>query len=318
MIGDETPPGRLERLMLRVPEGSVLRLVFSALVAVSIAIVVVDYQNLSERAAEQERTSRTEPMPLRRPQPGDQIRPYLPKTIPVGPDRGEPELPGYDGPVEGEALAEPMRFFVGKKGEATAIGRIEVGTAKALQAFLDKPESAGVQTLVLHSPGGSVADAIAMARDIRARKVSTRVPADGYCASACPLVLAGGLTRRAGDGAWVGVHQVYAVSGDEPGLPSDVDRSIADIQQTSAECQNLLAEMGIDPALWIKAMQTPAASLYVLRPEELVRYRLVRPIPDAPALIGPPAPHYPDFPPGESAADPAAKTAGDLEHTSSL
>ena len=313
MIGDETPPGRLERVLLALPEGSVLRLVFVALLSVSLAIVFIDYRSMAERSAEEERTSRIEPMPLRPPRPGDQIRPYLPRAMPVGPDRGEPVLPGYDGPVEGEALAAPMRFFVGPNGEASAIGRIEFGTAEALRTFLATPEAAGVETLVMHSPGGSVADAIAMARDLRSQDIATRVPDDGYCASACPLVLAGGLTRRAGEGAWVGVHQVFAVSGSEPGLPSTVDRSIAEIQATTAECQSLLAEMGVDPALWIKAMQTPAASLYVLTPEELVAYRLVRPLPDGPQFIGPPAPTYPTFPPAPPAVEAAetAPTAGE-------
>ncbi|NDW05446.1 ATP-dependent Clp protease proteolytic subunit [Jiella pacifica] len=312
MIGDETSPGRLERLVLKLPEGSVLRLVFLALLGVAGAMVALDYQDMAGRSAERERLSRTEPLPLRRPSPGDQIRPYLPRTIPVGPDRGEPTLPGYDGPAEGEALAAPMRFFVGPEGEATAIGRIEVGTGEALREFLASPAAEGVETLVLHSPGGSVADAMAMARDLRSQDISTRVPADGYCASACPLVLAGGLTRRAGENSWVGVHQVYAVSGAEPGLPSTVDRSIAEIQATTAECQTLLAEMGVDPALWIKAMQTPSASLYVLTPEELVEYRLVRPLPDGPSFVGPPAPSYPRFEPpttAEAETDEKASTA---------
>ena len=312
MIGEETPPGPLERLVLKLPEGSVLRLVFLALLGVAVAMITLDYQNMAGRSAERERLSRTEPLPLKRPSPGDQIRPYLPRTIPVGPDRGEPSLPGYDGPVEGEALAAPMRFFVGPKREATAIGRIEIGTGAALREFLATPEAAGVETLVLHSPGGSVADAIAMARDLRSQAVSTRVPADGYCASACPLVLAGGSTRRAGENSWVGVHQVYAVSGAEPGLPSTVDRSIAEIQATTAECQTLLADMGVDPALWIKAMQTPSASLYVLTPEELVEFRLVRPLPDGPGFVGPPAPTYPRFEPAVTAdIAPGANSSAD-------
>ncbi len=314
MIGEETPPGRLERLVLRLPEGSVLRLVFLGLLGMAGAMVALDYQTMAGRTAERERLSRNEPLPLRRPSPGDQIRPYLPRTMPVGPDRGEPSLPGYDGPVEGEALAAPMRFFVGPKGEATAIGRIEIGTGEALREFLATPEAASVETLVLHSPGGSVADAMAMARDLRSQAISTRVPADGYCASACPLVFAGGLTRRAGENSWVGVHQVYAVSGAEPGLPSAVDRSIAEIQATTAECQTLLAEMGVDPALWIKAMQTPSASLYVLTPEELVQYRLVRPLPDGPDFIGPPAATYPQFEPPKTAdAEPAAASSGSTQ-----
>ena len=290
MIGSETPPGRFARLVDRVPEGAVLRGVFVSLLVVSAAIVYTDYRDLSAASRDVERTMRTEPLPLQRPKPGDQVRPYLPRTIPVGPDRGEPVVPGHDGPVGGEAMAEPMRFVNAPGGAVSAIGRIEVGTGAQLTAFLAEEGIRAGATVHLHSPGGSVDDAIEMAREIRRLRLSTSVPDDGYCASACPLVLAGGVTRRAGEGAWVGVHQVYAV--DIPGMPElrDLDRSISDIQATIARCQELLVEMGVDPAVWIKAMQTPPEELYVLTEADLATYRMVQADPDAALFIGPPAP----------------------------
>jgi len=290
MIGEETPPGWFERAVLTIPEGAVLRAVFVALLFVAGSIAYLDYQEMAAAALDQARVTRSEPMPLKRPEPGDQIRPYLPRTIPVAPDRGEPTLPGYDGPVDGEAMAGPMRFFSGPDGMLTAIGRIDIGTAEALRDYLASPEGRRAKTIVLHSPGGSVPDAIEMARDIRGLHLSTAGPADGYCASACPLVLAGGVTRRAGEGAWVGVHQVYAIERPGAGLARDVDRSIADIQATTARCQELLVDMGVDPVVWIKALQTPAEELYVLTEEELAHFRMVRPFPDDATFVGPPAP----------------------------
>lgn len=290
MIGSETPPGRFERLVNKVPEGAVLRGVFVSLLVVSAAVVYTDYRDISAASRDVERTMRTEPLPLQRPEPGDQVRPYLPRTIPVGPDRGEPTLPGYDGPVGGEAMAEPMRFVAAPGGAVSAIGRIEVGTGAQLTAFLAEQGVRAGATVHLHSPGGSVDDAIEMAREIRRLRLSTSVPDDGYCASACPLMLAGGVTRQAGEGAWVGVHQVYAV--DIPGMPElrDLDRSISDIQATIARCQELLVEMGVDPAVWIKAMQTPPQELYVLTEADLASYRMVQAEPDPALFIGPPAP----------------------------
>ncbi|HEX2019125.1 MAG TPA: hypothetical protein VGO17_09330 [Aurantimonas sp.] len=308
MIGSETPPGRLERLIDKVPEGAVLRGVFVSLLAVSAAIVFTDYRALSAASRDVERTMRTEPLPLKRPEPGDQVRPYLPRTIPVAPDRGEPAVPGYDGPVGGDAMAEPMRFVTAPGGAVSAVGRIEVGTGARLTAFLDEHGIRAGSTLHLHSPGGSVDDAIEMAREIRRLRLSTSVPADGYCASACPLVLAGGVTREAGSGAWVGVHQVYAV--DIPGMTGgrDLDRSISDIQATIAQCQELLVEMGVDPAVWIKAMQTPPAELYVLTEEDLATYRMVQAEPDEALFIGPPAPA---ILPGEGTAAVTPATSPD-------
>ncbi|MCK5932512.1 MAG: hypothetical protein KAG89_10130 [Fulvimarina manganoxydans] len=295
MIGEEASPGFLERTVLAIPEGSVLRTIFVALLVLSGWLVYLDWQDFAAREVDTARTERSEPMPMRRPEPGDQLRPYLPKTIPVAPDRGEPVLPGYDGPVDSEAMTTPMAFYPAGDGVVSAVGRIEIGTAKAFRRFLAgegagasaEPTPRDVKRLVLHSPGGSVEDALAMAADIRANGISTEVPADGYCASACPLVLAGGVTRAAGEAAWIGLHQVYAV--DIPGLPQarDFDRSLSDIQGTIARCQQLLVTMGIDPAIWIKAMETPPEDLYVLTEEELVASRFVRPFPDDERFIGP-------------------------------
>ena len=281
---DEFAPGWLGRLFQKIPEGTVLRGVFGCLLGMAVSIVGLDYYQMTRAAADTARSARTEPLPLELPKPGDQIRPYLPKTIPVGPDRGEPKLPGYDGPVDGEAMAAPMRFIEAADGEVTAIGRIDPGTANLLKALLDQPGEK-VRTLVVHSPGGSVSDAIAMARLLRDRKVDTKVPADGYCASACPLLFAGGVQRLAGEGAWIGVHQVYAVPLAGNAKPRDIDGSIADIQATIAECQQLLLDMGVKPEVWIKAMKTPPEALYVLTPEELRDFAVV-----TPERFGPPMP----------------------------
>lgn len=298
MIGAETPPGRLERVLKRLPEGAVLRGVFIAMLVLAGAIVALDFRDTAERSAALDHETRTTPLPMQRPEPGDQIRPYLPRTMPVGPERGTPVLPGYDGPVEGEVLAEPMRFMRATNGRITALGTITPGTAERFRRFLDEGEKDAVRTVFLHSPGGSVEDAIAIARLIRKRGLSTNVPADGYCASACPLVLAGGRTRAAGDGAWVGVHQVYAVG--DSGARRDLDQSVADIQATIASCQELLVDMDVDPRVWVKAMRTPPESLYVMTRAELVDLRMVRPFPDDASFIGPPAPVYPTFAPQAS------------------
>jgi hypothetical protein len=49
---------------------------------------------------------------------------------------------------------------------------------------------------------------------------------------------------------------------------------MAEAQQISAECQNYLAEMGVDLRLWVHAMETPKEELYFLKPEELLSLKL--------------------------------------------
>ncbi len=266
-------PGRLERWILGRPDGVMLRGVFVAVLALGGAVLAQDFAAMRQAGEDTARTERTEPLPLTRPEPGDQVRPYLPRTIPVAPNRGEPAIPGYDAPLDGEAMGRPMTFRRAAGDVVSAVGRIDVGTATAFRAFLEE-NGAGVREIVLHSPGGSVRDAIEMSRLVRERELNTRVPDDGYCASACPLVLAGGVARAAGEATWIGLHQVYAVSDPSRTVARrDLDRSISDIQRTVAECQQLLVDMGLDPGVWIRAMETPPDELYVLTPAELAESR---------------------------------------------
>ncbi len=279
MIADGPPPSAFERAVLSIPDGAILRGLFLSIVALTGWVLYQDFSAVLQGERDAARLTRTDPLPLRRPAPGDQRRPYLPRTMPLGPERGVPLLPGH-GPVEGETTGEPM-VFVRAAGttDISAIGRIDPGTAGLLDAFL-AGEGDGATALHLHSPGGSVTDAIAMARATREAGLSTFVPANGYCASACPLVFSGGVERSAGESAWIGVHQVYAAEIEGGIRERDVDRSISDIQSTSADAQDLLIEMGVDPRLWIHAMRTPPQELYVLTPEEMGEYRLVTPPPE--------------------------------------
>lgn len=271
MLTLDTPPGRIENALSRIRDGVILRLLAFTLLGAAAVTLALDYVEL--RALEDAAlpgTTRLEPLPMTRPTPGDQVRPYLPQTRPLGPGRGRPDLPGYDGPADGSELANRMSFHVDEAGRLTAIGRIEPGTAEEFSTFLTELET-DIDTVYLHSPGGSVLDAINMAELLRSSEIATRIAANAYCASACPLLFAGGVDRSVEADAWVGVHQVFAdattVGGHEAGM--------ADAQQISALCQQHLADMGVEAELWTKAMQTPADSLYVLTEDELASFNLV-------------------------------------------
>jgi hypothetical protein len=144
---------------------------------------------------------------------------------------------------------------------------IAPGTAETFKAEIDKRGSY-VKAVVLNSTGGSVQDAMAMARLIRAKKFSTVVENGSLCASSCPLVFAGGVERRAGEKAAIGVHQVFSPT-DNPAA-NNMDQA----QRISADCQKFLVEMGVDPRLWIHAMETPKSELYRLKPDELLSLKL--------------------------------------------
>jgi hypothetical protein len=164
-----------------------------------------------------------------------------------------------------------MTFALNKNGRLIATGMIAPGSA---ETFASEVTARGeyIKTVVLNSPGGSVADAMAIGRLIREKKFATEVDAAKYCASSCPLVFAGGIERRAGEKAVIGVHQVAA-------LPSVANRTPADemsvAQRISARCQHYLDEMGVSLQVWVHAMETPHDRLFVFKPGELRSLNLV-------------------------------------------
>lgn len=161
-----------------------------------------------------------------------------------------------------------MTFSVSADGDVTAIGRIEFGTAVEFAKVLNG--AAGKAKRVwLHSPGGVLGDALAMGRAIRKAKLNTVVPENAYCASSCPLVFAGGVERDAGKRSWIGVHQVYTT----PSQVGTLQDGLENAQRISADCQEHLAEMGVDVRAWVYAMRTSKTKLYVFTPEDLAKLK---------------------------------------------
>ena len=100
-------------------------------------------------------------------------------------------------------------------------------------------------------------------------KRQTEVESGKYCASSCPLVFAGGAERRAGEKAAIGVHQIFAVTESGFSAPSG-DQA----QRVSAQCQRYLGEMGVDPQVWMHAMETPKEELFYFKSDELLTLKL--------------------------------------------
>jgi hypothetical protein len=181
-----------------------------------------------------------------------------------------PQLPDGDKrliplPQPGGAMAKPMTFELVGGGKLLATGTITPGISQSFAAEVGR-HGDYIKTVVLNSPGGSVTDALTMGRLIRERKFATEVEAGKYCASSCPLVFAGGIERRAGERATIGVHQVAAIRSATADPPRD-EMSVA--QNISARCERYLADMGVSLQVWVHAMETPHDRLFVFRPDEL-------------------------------------------------
>ena len=163
-----------------------------------------------------------------------------------------------------------MQWVAFGGGRLLATGTITPGISEAFAAEIGK-HGDYIKTVVLNSPGGSVSDALAMGRLIRERKFATEVEAGKYCASSCPLAFAGGVERRAGDKAAIGVHQAAAISSASAMPRDEMDMA----QRISARCQRYLGDMGVSLQVWVHAMETPHDKLFIFKPDELKSLNIV-------------------------------------------
>jgi hypothetical protein len=238
------------RWLRELSDDTLLQWLLRGMIAVTVVVVALDYQETLTRA--RERDVRVD-VPIVQPAPEH-----------IQPSDGNPTLVPQ---VPNIRLRERMTFELTSEGRLLAVGSISAGTANSFAEEIDKRGSY-VKTVVLESPGGSVHDALVMGRLIRKKGFFTEVAPGKYCASSCPLVFAGGVERRAGKGAAIGVHQISTIG------QAQADEMAA-AQRISALCQKYLQEMGVDLGVWVHAMETPKSSLYYFKPAELQSLKLV-------------------------------------------
>ena len=152
--------------------------------------------------------------------------------------------------------------------------------------------------ILIHSPGGSVPDAAAMGELIRAKGLAVAVARtliancpeaapkcpDGpgkaitggaTCASACVLVLAGGIERLAAPSALIGVHQVTTVVSETEGLARlKSTRKFYEQPRIDAAVEAYLTAMGVGEPVMTLMRKTWAASIRWLSLPELKDSRL--------------------------------------------
>lgn len=262
--------GRFEAWLRDRPDEGVLRWLFRLLLAVTAAVLVIDFIDLNDRASEQAAASQTSA-----PSVVPDVSPDITKASPKRGGGDERRRPLRQPDAE---LKAAMTFDLRADGRLIATGTITPGTAAAFAGEIDK-RGGYVKTVVLHSPSDSVTDALDMGRLIRKKGFVTEVEDGRYCASSCPLVFAGGVERHAGAMAAIGVHQVTAI-GHEGAAPAD---GMQHVQRVSAECQRYLRDMGVDALVWIHAMETPAEELFTFKPDELLTLKLATPVSAIPA-----------------------------------
>jgi len=246
----------------RVPRsGRVLQAMLVTQIALAGMIVFGDFQRV---LPELWRANPAPPaaVPVR---PGDQTRRYAPRDLP----RDQPAGPGFP---RSDAVPARLQFTeILLDGAKTVLleGAIEPGDSLRFSDYLDQ-RAVPAEQVALHSPGGSVTDALEIGRMIRAAGLPTMMQSGAACFSACPYILAAGTERRVSRKALVGVHQHYF--GENTLLPAFV--AVQSIQFGQGEVLEYLGDMGIDLRLSAKAMQTPPENIYILLEDELTDFAL--------------------------------------------
>ncbi|MCB9992376.1 MAG: hypothetical protein H6873_01830 [Hyphomicrobiaceae bacterium] len=248
---------RLDRLARRIDDGAVLRAAFYLMLIATVSVIGVDYyqRQQMERFVPQS--------PAARP-----ILPAAPRFDPAVPN--EQREPQSEVTTDPDLLAAPMAFELLPDGVLLLQGTIQPDSGDQLLAELGQ-HAEYIKRIELDSPGGVVEAALMMGRLIREGEFPTSVGAGHFCASSCPLVLAGGAVRTLDPKSVIGVHQIYAVIDEDVRSPAE---AMSDAQATTAEIGRYLDDMGIDPKLWFHALETPPSELYYLTPEEMASFGL--------------------------------------------
>jgi hypothetical protein len=248
---------RLIAFLAGFEDGAIMRVAFFGLLIGTLSVLYVDYRELTAN----EGAALAMPM-----------QPILPPVDPTGPAQGP--MPAIT--TNPDLLNDPLAIALEPGGVLSLTGTIDIGAA---ERFATEIAARGeyVRTIALDSPGGSVEDALAIAALIHDKGFATSVAAGALCASSCPLVFAAGKTRLATPQSAIGVHQIYAaqLSGDPQAALRVAGAAMSDAQTTTARITRFLATTGVDPSVWVHALETPPDRLYYFTPEELTQYRLV-------------------------------------------
>jgi hypothetical protein len=276
-----TIQARFHHWLSNNPDETVLRWIFRGLVTVIVAALAADLAGTNGWIVPPDPATPTTEIKHGPTLDLPSIIPSILAPLLPGGDKRATPLPQPEG-----ALAKPMTFELVGGGRLIANGTITPGISQAFATEIGK-RGDYIKTVILNSPGGSVVDALAMGRLIREKNLATEVEAGKYCASSCPLMFAGGVERRAGDKAVIGVHQVAAIATAAQTPPRD-EMSLG--QKISALCQRYLGDMGINLQVWVHAMETPHDKLFVFKPDELKSLNLVTqpavaPAPSVPAKV---------------------------------
>jgi hypothetical protein len=174
----------------------------------------------------------------------------------------------------GGAKAADISPFTSSEEESYILfqGEIAGGDLIKLSEVHKKMPHPTRTTLLLHSPGGDVAEAMKIGDYLEKNSISVTVwlgePFGKMnCLSSCVLILAGGFTKN--PYGRIGIHRPYI--GDTSTNPKDAKEKLRLIKIRMAD---YLENKGVSPQLAEDMFSTPPENIKILSSDEISKYRL--------------------------------------------
>lgn len=154
-----------------------------------------------------------------------------------------------------ETRAEPFQLQMAWHGRALVFrGSFQRGASEAVRRALDA--NPHVRVLQIESPGGWVGEAVRASQLLRERGIETE--AIGTCFSACSIVFAGGVKRRALPDVQIGFHTANYAGLDD-----------AVVQRLQTRMREAYETAGFDQAVVDEIMRTPFERMWIPERDEL-------------------------------------------------
>ncbi|WP_424983490.1 ATP-dependent Clp protease proteolytic subunit [Maritalea sp. S77] len=249
------------KMRIWLDDGRLMRVVFFVLLFATAIILWLDFDQLYNQQSDAPYNPQQGDTPILPSVDRPEINPNAPQFAP----NERVELPR-------ETLQQPLTATLESGKMLSLEGAIDVGSFARLGPEL-KRIAEYVEWVEINSPGGSVDDALALAKLVRELDLNVRVPAGGYCASSCPLIFAAGVKRDMHQRANVGVHQIY-VPANDPNANRNSAQAMSDAQSITARITKHFDDMGVDGAMWVHALETPPQRLYYFTADEAKSYKL--------------------------------------------
>ena len=139
-----------------------------------------------------------------------------------------------------------------------------------LERTIDQKPYSRVGTVFLNSPGGEMQEALKIGRTIRNHKIVTVVAQPSQCASACVIILAGGVMRFP-----VGIVEVHSFYSPDLLGTREYGKAEEQYKQMQLQVSEYLREMRIPAALLDEMMRIPYNRSRALGLAELERLSLI-------------------------------------------